>query len=86
MRLGNLGRYIVVAAISGTIGFLIGADRVPDTLTNASSTIAAQQRAASEQLQDQGFTLTGALSYLRARLSDGARRVTGLFDNDDNDE
>ncbi len=83
MRLGNLARYTVVAAISGTIGFLIGADRVPDTLTNASGTVAAQQRAASEQLQDQGFTLTGALNYLRARLSDGARRVTGLFDNDD---
>ena len=48
-----------------------------------SSTIAAQQRAASEQLRDEGFTLTGALNYLRARLSDGARRVTGLFDNDD---
>ncbi len=83
MRLGNLARYTVVAAISGTIGFLIGADRVPDTVTNVSSTIAAQQRAASEQLQDEGFTLTGALNYLRARLSDGARRVTGLFDNDD---
>ncbi len=52
-------------------------------MTNVSSTIAAQQRAASEQIQDEGFTLTGALNYLRARLSDGARRVTGLFDNDD---
>ncbi len=76
MRLGNLGRYIVVAAISGTIGFLIGADRVPDTLTNAPGTVAAEGRAASEQLQDQGFKLTGGLNYLRTRLS-------GLFDNDD---
>ncbi len=76
MRLGNIARYTVVAAISGTIGFLIGADRVPDTVTKVSSTIASQQRAASEQLQDEGFTLTGALNYLRARLS-------GLFDNDD---
>ncbi len=76
MQLRIIVRYTVVAAISGTIGFLIGADRVPDTLTNASGAVAAQQRAASEQLQDQGFTLTGALNYLRARLS-------GLFDNDD---
>ena len=32
MRIGRLIRYTGVAAISGTIGFLIGGGRLPDTL------------------------------------------------------
>ena len=85
MLFGRLIRYSAVAAISGTIGFLIGAGRVPDSLREVPRTIAAQQKAASDELEEEGISLTSALNYVRARLSDGARRVTGLFDNDDDD-
>ena len=85
MRIGRLIRYTGVAAISGTIGFLIGGGRLPDSLRGASREITAQVRATADEFRRDDTTLTGALNYVRARLSDGARRVTGLFDNDDDE-
>ena len=83
MRIGRLIRYAGVAAISGTIGFLIGGGRLPDTLRETPRKIAAQAKATADELQRDETTLTGALNYVRDRVSDGARRVTGLLDDDD---
>lgn len=83
MRIGRLIRYAGVAAISGTIGFLIGGGRLPDTLSDTPREIAAQAKAAADGLQRDKTTLTSALNYVRERVSDGARRVTGLFDDND---
>ena len=81
MRIRRLIRYTGVATISGTIGFLIGGGRLPDTLRDTPREIAAQARATADELQDE-TTLTGALNYVRDRVSDGARRATGLLDGD----
>ena len=83
MRIGRLIRYAGVAAISGTIGFLIGGGRLPDSLRDTPGQIAAQATATANELQRDETTLTGALNYIRDRLSDGAQRVTGLLDDDD---
>ena len=83
MRIGRLIRYAGVAAISGTIGFLIGGGRLPDSLRDTPGQIAAQATATANELQRDETTLTGALNYVRDRLSDGAQRVTGLLDDDD---
>jgi hypothetical protein len=82
MRIGRLIRYTGVAAISGTIGFLIGGGRLPDTLRGASREITAQARATADEFRRDDTTLTGALNYVRDRLSAGAQRVTGLLDDD----
>ena len=83
MRIGRLIRYAGVAAISGTIGFLIGGGRLPDTLSDTQREIAARARSAADGIQRDKTTLTSALNYVRERVSNGARRVTGLFDDDD---
>ena len=82
MRIGGLIRYAGVAAISGTIGFLIGGGRLPDSLRDTPGQIAAQAKATANELQHDETTLTGALNYIRDRLSNGAQRVTGLLDDD----
>ncbi len=82
MRIGRLIRYAGVAAISGTIGFLIGGGRLPDSLRDTPGQIAAQATATADELQRDESTLTGALNYVRDRLADGAQRVTGLLDDD----
>ena len=85
MRIGRLIRYAGVAAISGTIGFLIGGGRLPDTLSDTQREIAARTRSAADGIQRDKTTLTSALNYVRERVSNGARRVTGLLDDDDDD-
>ena len=82
MRIGGLIRYAGVAAISGTIGFLIGGGRLPDSLRDTPGQIAAQATATADELQRDEGTLTGALNYVRDRLADGAQRVTGLLNDD----
>ena len=82
MRIGRLIRYAGVAAISGTIGFLIGGGRLPDSLRDTPGQIAAQATATADELQRDESTLTGALNYIRDRLSDGTQWVTGLLDDD----
>ena len=82
MRIGRLIRYTGVAAISGAIGFLLGGGRLPDSLRETPREIAAQARATADEHERDETTLTGALNYLRDRLSDGAQRVTGLLDDD----
>ena len=82
MRVGRLIKYAGIAAISGTIGFLIGGGRLPDSLRDTPGQIAAQAKATANELQHDETTLTGALNYIRDRLSDGAQRVTGLLDDD----
>ena len=82
MRIGGLIRYAGVAAISGTNGFLIGGGRLPDSLRDTPGQIAAQATATADELQRDESTLTGALNYIRDRLSDGAQRVMGLLDDD----
>ena len=82
MRIGRFIKYAGVAGISGTIGFLIGGGRLPDSLRDTPGQIAAQATATADELQRNETTLTGALNYVRDRLSDGAQRVTGLLDDD----
>ncbi len=82
MRIGRLIRYTAVAAISGTVGFLLGGGRLPDSLLETPREIAARARATADELERDETTLTSALNYLRDRLSDGAQRVTGLLDDD----
>ena len=82
MRIRRLIRYVGVAAISGTVGFLIGGGRLPHNLRDTPREIAAQARAAADGLERDETTLTRALNYLRDRLADGAQRVTGLLDDD----
>ncbi len=82
MRIGRLIRYAGVAAISGTIGFLIGGGRLPDSLRDTPGQIAARATDTVNELRRDETTLTGALNYVRDRLSDGAQRVTGMFDDD----
>ena len=82
MRIGRLIRYAGVAAISGTIGFLIGGGRLPDSLRDTPGQIAAQATATADELRRDESTLTGALNYVRDRFADGAQRVTGLLDDD----
>ena len=79
MRIGRLIKYAGVAAISGTIGFLIGGGRLPDSLRQT----ATQAPATANELQRDGTTLPGVLNHVRDRLSDAAQRVTGLLDDDD---
>ena len=83
MRIGRLIRYTGVAVISGTIGFLIGGGTLPDRLRGAPREITAQARATADEFRRNETTLTGALNYLRDRLSAGAQRVTGLWDDDE---
>ena len=85
MRIGRLIKYAGVAAISGTIGFLIGGGRLPDSLRDTPGQIAAQAKTTADELRRDETTLTGALNYVRNRLSDGAQRMTGLLDDDDDD-
>lgn len=80
MRIGRLIRYTGVAAISGTIGFLIGGGALPDGLRDTPREITAKARSAADELQRNETTVTGALDYLRDRVADGARRVAGFFD------
>ena len=49
MRIGRLIRYTVVAATAGTIGFLIGGGRLPDSLRDRSSEISAQAKATARR-------------------------------------
>ena len=81
MRIRRLIRYVGVAAISGTVGFLIGGGRLPDSLRDTPREIAGRARAAADERQLDETTLTSALNYLRDRLADGAQRVTGLLDD-----
>ena len=83
MRIGRLIKYAGVAAISGTIGFLIGGGRLPDGLRDTPGQIATQAKTTADELRRDEPTLTGALNYVRTRLSDGAQRMTGLLDDDD---
>ena len=82
MRIVRLIKYGGVAALAGTLGFLLGGDRLPDTLRDAPREIAAQAKATAGELPRDKTTLSGALNYVRDRLSDGAQRVTGLIDGD----
>ena len=82
MRLGRVITYAGIAAISGTIGFLIGGGRLPDSLRDTPGQIAAQAKATADELHQDDTTLTGALNYVRDRVSDSAQRVTGLLDAD----
>ena len=83
MQIGPLIKYAGVAALSGTIGFLIGGGRLPDGLRDSTGQIAAQAKVTADELRRDETTLTGALNYVRTRLSDGAQRMTGLLDDDD---
>ena len=82
MRIGRLIKYAGIAAVSGTMGFLIGGGRLPDSLRDAPGQIADQAKATADGLQRDETTLTGALNYVRDRLSNGAQRVAGLLDDD----
>ena len=82
MRIGRLIRYTGVAVMSGTIGFLLGGGRIPDSLRGTPREITARARAAADEVRVDETTLTGALNYVRDRLSDGAQRVTRLLDDD----
>ena len=82
MRIGRVIIYAGIAAISGTIGFLIGGGRLPDSLRDTPGQIAAQAKATADDLRQDDTTLTGALNYVRDRAYDGAQRVTGLLDDD----
>ena len=82
MRIGRLIRYMGIAAISGTIGFLTGGGRLPDRLRETPLEIAAQMKATADEIQRNETTLTSALNYVRDRLSNGAQQVTDLFDDD----
>jgi hypothetical protein len=76
MLIGRLIRYVGIAAISGTVGFLIGGGQLPDGLRGAPGELAARAGA----LHQEETTVTGALNYVRSRVSDGVRRVTGFLD------
>ena len=82
MRIRRLIRYAGVAAISGTIGFLIGGGRLPDSLREMPLEIAAKAKTTADEFQRDEITLIGALNYVRDRLSDSAQWVTGLLDDD----
>ena len=81
MLIGRLIKYTGVAAVSGTIGFLIGGGRLPDSLRDTPCEITAKARDAADELRQSESTVTGALDYLRDRVADGARRVAGFLDD-----
>ncbi|HJN42902.1 MAG: hypothetical protein CL477_02285 [Acidobacteria bacterium] len=77
MRIGRLIKYAGIAAVSGTVGFLIGAGQLPDSLRGAPRELATK----AEALYQEETTVTGALNFVRNRVSDGVRRVTGFLDD-----
>jgi hypothetical protein len=81
MRIGRVITFAGIAAISGTIGFLIGGGRLPDSLRDTPGQIAAQAKATADDLQQDDTSLTGALNFVRDRVYDGAHQVTGLLDD-----
>ena len=83
LRIGPLIRYAGVAALAGTLGFLAGAGKLPDRLGGAPREIAAQARTTADALHGEDVTVTGALNYVRTRVSDGIHRMAELLDDDD---
>ena len=81
MLIGRLIKYAGVAAVSGTVGFLIGGGELPDSLRWAPRELATQARDTAEALRQEQTKLTGALDYVRDRVADGARRVAGFLDD-----
>ena len=81
MRIGRLAKYAWIAAISGTIGFLIGGGEIPDHLRGVPHELATQARDTGEALREDETTVTGALDYVRNRVSDAVRRVVGFLDD-----
>ena len=81
MRIGRLIRYAGVAAVSGTVGFLIGGGELPDSLRRAPREVATQARDTADALQQDQTTMAGALDYVRDRVADGARRAAGFLDD-----
>ena len=80
MLIGRLIKYAGVAAVSGTVGFLIGGGELPDSLRRTPRDLATQARDTAEALQQEQTKLTGALDYMRDRFADGARRVAEFLD------
>ena len=83
MRIGRLIKYAGIAAIAGGVGFLIGGGKLPDSLRGAPRELATRAQDTAEALQQEETTVTGALNYVRDRLSDGVQRLTGLLGDDD---
>ena len=81
MRIGRVIIYAGIAAISGTIGFVIGSGKLPDSLRDTPGQIAAQAKTTADDMRHEDSSLTGALNYVRDRAYDGAQRVTGLLDD-----
>ena len=82
MRIGRLFRYTVVAAISGTIGFLIGGGQLPESLYRTPGEIATRARETARDFQQGDTTLTSALNHLHDRLSDSAQQLSELLDDE----
>jgi len=79
MLIVRLVKYGVIAAMAGTVGFLIGGGELPD-LGGRPRDLAAQARDAVDGLDQDSDAATGALNYVRDRVSEGARRVAGFLD------
>jgi hypothetical protein len=75
----RLVKYAAIAAISGTVGFLIGGGELPD-LGGRPQDLVAQARDAADTLDGNGDSTTGALNYVRDRVAEGARRVAEFLD------
>ncbi len=79
MRIVQLVKYAGVAAISGTIGFLIGGGQLPDSLREAPRELASR----AQTLQSEDTTVTGVLNSMRDRVTDGVRRMAGALNDDE---
>ena len=76
----RLFKYAVVAAVAGTLGFLLGGGSLPEGWDDTPRALSERARDTAEALGGEE-AITDALDSVRDRVSDGVRRMAG--DRDD---
>ena len=80
MFIRRLVIFSVIAAVSGTFGFLIGGGKIPEGLSATQRTLSEQARETAEKFRDQEAKLTEMLNHVRDRVSESVGQVDWFQD------